>query len=95
MIILVMMIIIIIITTTTTTNNNNNIQRSNSRSFSLLTTSQTVSRTFDQMAMAPICENHVQHVVCHVVRRDSSTIKYDRVKKAFLLTLFYWQTINR
>ena len=33
---------------------------------------------------------HVQHVACHVVRRDSSAIKLDRVDIAFILDLFYW-----
>ena len=33
---------------------------------------------------------HVQHVVCHAVRRDSSAIKFDRVEIAFVLTLSYW-----
>ena len=26
---------------------------------------------------------HVQHVVCHVVRRDRSSVKFDRVEIAF------------
>ena len=29
----------------------------------------------------------VQHVVCHVVRRDSSAVKFDRVEIAFILAL--------
>ena len=33
---------------------------------------------------------HVQHVVCHMVPRDSSGIKSDRVDIAFILALFYW-----
>ena len=32
---------------------------------------------------------HVQHAVCHLVRRDSSAFKSDRVEIAFILTLFY------
>ena len=32
----------------------------------------------------------MQHVVCHVVRRDSSAIKFVRVEIAFILVLFYW-----
>ena len=32
---------------------------------------------------------HVQHV-CHLVRRDSSAIKFDRVEITFILALFYW-----
>ena len=34
--------------------------------------------------------SHVQRVVCHVVRRDSSTIKFDRVDITFILVEFYW-----
>ena len=32
--------------------------------------------------------HHVQNVVCYVVVRDSSAIKYDRVEIAFILALF-------
>ena len=32
----------------------------------------------------------VQRVVCHLVGRDSSAIKLDRVEIAFILVLFYW-----
>ena len=33
---------------------------------------------------------HVQHAVCHLVRRDSSAIMFDRVEIAFILALLYW-----
>ena len=33
---------------------------------------------------------HEQHVVCHVVGRDSSAIKFDRVVIAFVIVLFLW-----
>ena len=33
---------------------------------------------------------HVQHVVYHVLRRDSSAIKFDRVEIAFILAMFHW-----
>ena len=33
---------------------------------------------------------HVPHVVCHVVRRDSSAIRFDTVEIAFILPFFYW-----
>ena len=33
---------------------------------------------------------HVQRVVCHLVRRDSSAIKFDRVEIVFILALLYW-----
>ena len=32
----------------------------------------------------------MQHVMCHLVRRDSSAVKSDRVEIAFILALFYW-----
>ena len=32
---------------------------------------------------------HVQNVVCHLVRRDSSAIKFDRVEITFILALLY------
>ena len=32
----------------------------------------------------------VTHNVCHVVRRNSSTIRFGRVEIAFILALFYW-----
>ena len=63
---------------------------------SILTASQTVSKTNAQVAREQSCANHVQHierlsrlstyrVTCHVVRRDSSAIKFDRVEIAFIL----------
>ena len=33
---------------------------------------------------------HVQHVACYLVRRDSSVVKVDKFKMAFILALFYW-----
>ena len=33
---------------------------------------------------------HVQQAMCHVVQRDNSAIKFDRVEIAFILPLFYW-----
>ena len=32
----------------------------------------------------------MRHVECHVVRSDSSVIKFDRVKIASILALLYW-----
>ena len=32
----------------------------------------------------------MQRVVCHLVRGDSSAIKFDRVEMAFILALLYW-----
>ena len=36
--------------------------------------------------------HHMQHVMSHMVRKDRSTINFDRVEIAFILTLFYWLT---
>ena len=33
---------------------------------------------------------HVQHVMCQMLHRDSSVIKFDRVYITFILALFYW-----
>ena len=33
---------------------------------------------------------HMQRVVYHLVRRDSSAIKFDRVEIASILALLYW-----
>ena len=55
---------------------------------SLLTAPQTVSNAYAQVAQAQLCVNHVQqiehssHVTCvtrHVIRRESSSIKFVRV----------------
>ena len=71
-------------------NNNNRIQRCNSRFFcNLLTLPRTICNMYAQVAWAQLCANHVQHIVhlscvtchvmCHVVWRDSSAIKFERV----------------
>ena len=76
---------------------NNRIQRHKSRFFNdLLTAPRTASNTYAQVARAQSCANHVQHnerlsrttdrVTCLVVRRDSSTVKFDRVEIAFYLS---------
>ena len=33
---------------------------------------------------------HVQHAVGHMIRRDSSAIRFGRVEITFILALFYW-----
>ena len=81
-------------------NNNNRSERRNLRFFyNLLTALRTVSNTDAQVARTRSCANHMQHIerlsratcdTCHVVRRDSSAIKFDRVEIAFILALFYW-----
>ena len=51
-----------------------------------------------QVAWAQLCANHVnllstyhvQLAVWHMVRLDSSAIKFDIVEIMFILTLFYW-----
>ena len=50
--------------------------------------------------IAQSCANHMQQierlsratylVTCHVVRRDSSAVKFDRIEIAVSLALFYW-----
>ena len=68
--------------------------------YNLLTAPRTVSspthtlkwpgRNRVQITCKTSSARYVQHVVCHVVRRDSSAIKFDRVEIAFILALFYW-----
>ena len=60
----------------------------------LLTAPRTVSNTDAQAARAQSCTNHMQYierlsraacrVTCHVVRRDGSAVKFDRVEIAFI-----------
>ena len=61
--------------------------------FNLLTAPQIVSNMYTQAARMQSCANHVQHikrlshatyVLCHVVRRGSSAIKYNRAYIAFI-----------
>ena len=51
--------------------------------YNLLTASRTVSNTYTQVLRAQSCNTsgtcHVQHVVRHVVQRDSSATKFDVV----------------
>ena len=55
--------------------------------YTLLSAPQIVSNTYAQVARVKLCENHVQHerssratcVTYHVVRRESSAVKLDRV----------------
>ena len=57
----------------------------------LLTAPRTVSNTYAQVARAQSCAKHIERlsratrrVTCHVVRRDSSAVKFDRVEIAFI-----------
>ena len=52
--------------------------------YNLLTALCILSNTYAQVATAKSCANHVQHL-CHMVQRDSSTIKFDIVLIAFTL----------
>ena len=85
-------------------NNNNCIERRNSRFFTISSLRRELSpkRTLKW----PVCNRvqimcntssvyHMQHAVCHLVRRDSSAIKMDRVEIAFILALsLLAETIN-
>ena len=82
-------------------NNNNRIQRHHSRFFIISSLRRKPSpNTYAQVARVQSCVNHMQHieslsrakccVACHVVRRDSSATKFDRVEITFILALFYW-----
>ena len=84
-----------------TLNTNSRIQRRCSRFFyNLLTAPRTVSNTYAQVAPgAIVCKSRATHralITCkchvtgHLVRRDSSVIKFDRVEIAFIWALFYW-----
>ena len=68
-------------------------ERRNSRFVNILAVLGTVFNTYAQVARAQSCANQVQHIerssVCHVVRRDSSAVKFDRVEIAFILAIFY------
>ena len=80
-------------------NNNNCIQRRSSRVFtiSLLRGKLSPTRTLKwprhnrvKITYNTLSAYHVQRVVCHLVRRDSSAIKFDRVEISFILALLYW-----
>ena len=86
-------------------NNNNRIERRNSRFFTISSLRRELSPT--RMLKWPgrdrvqiMCNTssayHVQHAVCHFVRRDSSAIKFDRAEIAFMLAFsLLAETINR
>ena len=80
-------------------NHDDRIQRRNSRflTISSLRREPSPTRTLKwsgrncvQITWNTSSADHVQSVTCHVVRRDSSAIKFDRVEIAFILALFYW-----
>ena len=77
-------------------NNSSCMERRNSRLFFLqfLTVPRTVSNPYADVARTQSCAYHVQHiehllratcrVLCHVVQRDSSAVKFGRVEIAFI-----------
>ena len=82
-------------------NDSNCVQRRNLRFFTISSLRSEPSPTHTlKWPRAQSCANYVQHierspcatcrVMCHVVRRDSSAVKYDRVEIAFIWVLFYW-----
>ena len=79
--------------------NNNCIQRCNSRIFTISSLRHESSPTRNaQVAWAQLCANYMQHierlshatccVTCHVVQRDSSSIKFYRVEFIFIWVSF-------
>ena len=78
--------------------NNNLIQKRNSRFFTIssLRREPSPTRRLTWPGRVQSCANHQQHterlsraacrVTCHVARRDSSAIKFDRVEIAFYLS---------
>ena len=76
----------------------NCIQRRSSRLFTIFSLCRVLSPTLTlkwprhnrvKITCNTSSAYHVQHVVCHLVRRDSSSIKFDRVEIAFNLALLY------
>ena len=77
-------------------NNNNGIQKRNSRFFTIsslrreLSPTRTLKRPLRnrvQITCNTSSAYHVQHAVCHLVRRDSSAIEFDSVGIALILAL--------
>ena len=64
--------------------------------YSLFTAMRTVCNMYTQMARGQSCAHHMQHtvrlplqhVVCHVVRRDSPAIMFDWVEITFISSVF-------
>ena len=65
--------------------------------FDNLTARRTIADMYTQVVWAQLCANHVQHNerlsratchgTCHVVQRDRSAIKFDRVYNCFYLSI--------
>ena len=84
---------------TTTTTTTNCIQRRNLRFFTISSLHRKLSPTRTlkwprhnrvKITCNTLSAYHVQRVVCHLVRRDSSAIKFDTAEIAFILVLLYW-----
>ena len=83
-------------------NNNNRIQRRYSRYFTISSSATNcLQHARSSGPGAIVCKSRATHqalitckchVMCHLVRRDSSAVKFDRVEIAFIWALFYWLT---
>ena len=78
-------------------NNNDSIEKRNSRFFTISSLRRKLSPTCTlkwpgcncvQITCNTSGAYHVQHVMCHLVRRDSSAIKFDRVYIRFSSALY-------
>ena len=90
-------------------NDHNRIERSDSRFFTISSQSRELSPTRTlkwpgrnrvQITCNTSSAYHVQPAVCHLVRRDSPAVKFDRVEIAFILAFFFFfflldETISR
>ena len=79
--------------------NNNCSERRNSRFLTIFSLCRKLSSTSTlkwpmrsrvQIMCSTYSAHHMQHVMCHVVQRDSSAIKFDGVEITFILAVFYW-----
>ena len=81
-------------------NNNNHIQRRYSRFFTISSKRRELSPTralkwpgrsrVQITCKCPALITCKCHVTCHLVQRDSSAVKFDRVEITFISALFYW-----
>ena len=87
---------ILMVSNNSNNDDNNRIQRCNLRFFTISSLRCELSpNTYTQVAWAQLCANHLEHiecltccVMCHMVWRDSSAIKFNRVEIAFIWGLF-------
>ena len=80
-------------------NGNDCIERSNSRFFTISSLRLKLPPTCTpkwsgckrvQITCNTLSAYHVQHVLCHLVRRDISAVKFDRVEITPIVALSYW-----